>query len=148
MNDNLNLSGRLRLSLDDQPASRSSTKPNTDTNAEGRVAVATALAAGVTVLTAALGTFGGLTGGVARMARNYPVGTGLAVGAVVVSVALAIGARLVAPQAKKVVKAYWSTWLLILSIFLFTAGVLLAISLLTFTIGQDDMPSVGWGIVG
>lgn len=119
---------------------------------EARIAVATTLATGVTVLVAALGLFGGLTGAVARMARNYPQEAGLAIGAVILSVALAIVARLVAPGkgdkkppgllVKPERRPYWSTALLWVSAFLFTAGVILAVILLTATIDKDDRPSV------
>jgi hypothetical protein len=150
----LDLSGEVKVTLE-RPPDPDPDAPNPEQEKEakeGRVAVAAALAAGMTVLVAALGLFGGLTGSVARMARNDPWWTGFAVVAVIVSVALAIAARLVAPsdglkrtpvpKVQETRRPYWSTTMLWVSAFLLAVGLIVAVVKLTATIGKDDRPSV------
>lgn len=154
MND-LNLSGGVTVTVDGlEPPPASPPDPDADAEKdakEGRISAATTLATGVTVLAAALGLFGGLTGAVARMARNYPSWSTIAILLVVASVALAIAARLAAPgngQRKALIllaehrKPYWSTALLWISSVCFAGGIGLAVVLLALTIDKDDRPSV------
>jgi hypothetical protein len=146
MND-INLGGAVKVELDGLPEPPPPDPPDPDKDAkEARVAVATTLATGVTVLVAALGVFGGLTGAVARMARNYPLWTAVALSAVILSVVLAIVARLAAPKSAQTTRVpgqpYWSTWLLGLSSVLFAGGLLLSVLLMAWTIGKDDRPSL------
>lgn len=117
-----------------------------------RVAAATSLAGGLTVLAGAMGLFGGLTGGIARLARNYPVWAGVAIGLVTFSVVLALMARLVAagtgdgkvsvPTLEKGAGAYVSTVMLWVSAVLLGLGLLVAAVFLILTIDRDDRPSV------
>ena len=148
----LDLGGEVKVTVEEPAAPTTDSEPDEAKEAKDRrIAVSGTLATGVTVLVSALGLFGGLTGTMARLARNFPVWTGIAVGLVVLSVALAIAARLVAPgKGKKKApcpvpesrQPYWSTALLWLSGFAFLVGMGIAIVVVTMTIGKDDLPSV------
>lgn len=138
---------------------------------ERRGSVITALAAGVTVLSGALGLFGGLTGAVARMGRNYPGESAWAIGFVVTAVVLAIGARLFAPDATSANAAEASTArrvrtaaaaasaapgapaetgkpgdpakvMLVLSLIFLAVGVIWSVTLMATILDADDRPSV------
>ena len=147
------LAGAVKVLLEGPPAPKSNADAEAAKEArEGRVAVATTLATGITVLVATVGLFGGLTGAVARLVRNYPVEAGGAIVAVIVSVALAVVARLVAAgvgdkKAPGILVAqerrpYWSTAILWLSVLLLAVGLTALVALLVATIGKDDRPSV------
>lgn len=143
----IHLDGEVKLAQENPPPPVTSPSDSDKDAREGRVAVATTLATGVTVLVATLGVFGGLTGAVARMARNYPVLTGIALAAVIVSVALGVSARLIGPKGDHPVTflprtPHRTTALLALSTFLLAAGLILSAVLMTLTIGKDDRPSV------
>jgi len=135
---------------------------------ERRGSVITALATGVTVLSGALGLFGGLTGAVARMGRNYPGESAWAIGFVVVAVVLAIGARLFAPDATSSDATAASTArrdrataaaapgappalenpkdpakvMLVLSLIFLAVGVIWSVTLMATILDADDRPNV------
>lgn len=104
-------------------------------------AAATALATGLTLLTAGLGVFGGLTGSVARMARNHETRTGLAVSLVLLSVVLALASRLLRSTTKlATARAYRvALWA---ALGCFVVGVGLALLTLNTSLAEDDRPSV------
>ena len=58
--------------------------------ATAREGSTTVLAGGITLIAALLGAFGGLTGAVARMARNHIIMTPIVLGAVLLAVTLAV----------------------------------------------------------
>lgn len=123
----------------------STTPPSTRTDPEGdsRKAVATSLGAGLTVLTVVLGAFGGLTGAVARMARNYPILTAVVISFVVLSVAVALAAQLVTMgTSRNQASDSLSTQLMWGSLGLFVLGLAGSAFLLSQAIDTDDRPSV------
>lgn len=105
---------------------------------------ASALAGGLTLLSAGLGVFGGLSGAVARMARNHQEATGTAVVLVLGSVVLALASRLVSAKVKVLVTRGPRLYLLLLWLALaaFVSGVALAMMQLNASLGADDRPSV------
>jgi len=107
-------------------------------------ATASALAGGLTLLTAGLGLFGGLSGAIARMARNHELATAIAVGLVLGSVVLALASRLVNAQSRLFSGRGPSTYLTLLWLALaaFVCGLALAMFQLNSTLGEDDRPSV------
>lgn len=152
---NIEVSGAVTVTIAD-PAGSTPTDDAAKEAKESRIAVATSLATGIAVLVASLGVFGGLTGAVARLARNFPLSTGVAVASVIVSVLLAVTARLVATgsgdtrtSAVLVLgirrgdhRPYVSTAMLWVSAALLAFGLVLAVVQLTRTIDKDDRPSV------
>lgn len=100
-------------------------------NPEATKDVATALAGGVTILAAIFAAFGELTGTVARLARNYPVLTAVAVILVVLAVGCALAARLSANS-----KFLW------IGIPMLMAGIIIAVILTPIVFAKDDRPSI------
>lgn len=140
MGDDFNVTGQIDVKLDES-SSDSRLANSAEPEDKTADAAATALATGLTLLTAGLGVFGGLTGAVARMARNYQGQTAWAVSLVLASVVLALASRLVRSTTMlgpaRVYRA-----LLWAALLCFVGGVGLAMWTLNDSLGDADRPSI------
>jgi hypothetical protein len=152
MPTDLNVTGQIELtSVEPAEQSPGDKKPDSVETPEDKTAdtAATALATGLTLLAAGLGVFGGLTGSVARMARNHQSLTAIAVALVLAAVVLALASRLVRstttwpktkPNRPGSVRVY--RLLLWVSLGCFVLGLGLAMVTLNDSIGTADRPSI------
>lgn len=134
----------------EQPETPPKVPVDPDRDASQRDNVAGTIAGGFVLLTAGLGIFGGLTGSVARMARNEQWLTAAGVGLVLASVLLALWARLIHTDRKMFPKwkafknrnFYWNRFLLFVGLIVLVAGALISIMTLNAVLAKDDRPSI------
>ena len=108
----------------------------TSTHGDDIGAAATWLGGGLVLFTASLGAVGGLTGGIARMFRNNSLpGISVAIGLVLLAVALAVTARLWPLNPLKVTA-------LAVSMVLFVAGTIAALDLMVKSSHTRDRPEL------